>query len=149
MHIIPTEPKKDTNTASGKAWLLGAVAASLAAGAEANAALPEYFMWLLLSVYVFIPTLLIVPIVAIAKAKQPKPVHNRLWAFSVAIVGILSYGFVSWVINRFSLGAGEKWPVIFLSVLPSYFLWFAVRRWAKIAPNSRSSARSRNNNADV
>ena len=135
MHIIPTEPKKDTNTASGRAWLLGAVAASLAAGAEANAALPEYFMWLLLSLYVFIPTLLIVPVVSIAKAKQSKQAQKRLWAFSAAIIGILSYGFVLWVIERFSLGATEKWPVIFLSVLPSYLLWWAVRRWAKIAPN--------------
>ncbi|MGH2360993.1 MAG: hypothetical protein ACRDGM_10715 [bacterium] len=93
--------------------------------AQASTGIPAYFGWLLLSLYVAIPMLLAVPVIAIARASYRR--NRRLWfAGLVALVGAISYGTLLWAATRFTLGATASWPVIFLWLLPSYALWLAM-----------------------
>jgi hypothetical protein len=92
--------------------------------AQASTGIPAYFGWLLISIYVAIPILLVVPVIAIARANYRR--DRRLWfAGLVALVGVVSYGTLLWAATRFTLGATGSWPVIFLWLLPSYALWLA------------------------
>ncbi|MDA1107683.1 MAG: hypothetical protein O2845_04750 [Proteobacteria bacterium] len=115
----------------GKSHTLGVNVAFLATKAEASTGLPYYFGWLVLSMYAFIPVLLLVPVVGIARMKLLKQENKALWVLSAVTVGILSYISLWWAANKFTLGATEAWPVIFLWLLPSYLLWFVLTRRVK------------------
>jgi len=108
------------------AWLLAGQLTEV----QASTGIPAYFGWLLVSLYVVIPILLLVPGIAIARASYRR--DRRLWfAGLVTLVGAISYGTLLWAATRFTLGATTSWPVIYLWLLPSYTLWLAMHMTAR------------------
>jgi hypothetical protein len=87
---------------------------------------PDYWGWLLLSLLVVIPVLVLLPVVAIAIPKSRFSVQENkwLWICLFLLVGAFSYTTLWWASVHFALAADTNWPVIYLWVLPSWLLWF-------------------------
>jgi hypothetical protein len=85
------------------------------------------FMPMLLSFFVGVPALLLVPVIGIA-VMRPGPARKRPWIVASMALAVLSFGSLWWVVQTFSLLASNWWESIYLWTVPGFILWVAFWR---------------------
>jgi hypothetical protein len=103
-----------------------ALAAGLACATPAHANTGN-FMPLLLSFFVAVPALLLVPVIWIACGKQEWK-RKLPWVIAALAVAVLSFGCLFWATKTYSLLANSDWYIIYLWAVPPYVLW-PIARW--------------------
>ena len=102
-----------------RAWL--ALAAGLACATPAHAKTGN-FLPMLLSLFVAVPVLLLVPPIAIACGNQEWK-RKLPWLIASLVLGVLSFGSLIWAARTYSLLANSDWYLIYLWAVPPYVLW--------------------------